>query len=239
MVTGSSRGIGLAIAEQLIRDGFDITMSARHQGRLSEVAERLRLSGGEVQAVAGDVSVDEGISALVAAHLKQFDRLDLLVHCAGSGTAGPFAEYSISKLDRQIALHVRTPMLLTQRLLPLLRHTADLEPTTGSKIVALSSIAGVVAEPDLAAYGASKAALISLCESITVAEASNGLTATAISPGYVDTDMSSWVHDRVRPEVMIRATDIAVLVSAIARLSRFAAIPNIVVSRPGPSLWRA
>jgi len=239
LVTGSSRGIGLAISEQLAADGFDLTVSARHEDRLVDVADRLRPLGGEVFAVAGDMSVDDDVNALAEAHLRRFDRLDLLVLCAGSGSAGVFEEYPMRKFDKQIALHVRSPMLLTQQLLPTLRRTAVSEKVTGAKIVALSSIAGVVAEPELAAYGASKAALISLCEAITVAEASTGVTATAISPGYVDTDMASWAHDRVPPEVMIRATDIAILVLAIARLSRHAVIPNIVVTRPGSSLWRA
>jgi 3-oxoacyl-[acyl-carrier protein] reductase len=239
LVTGSSRGIGLAIAEQLAADGFDLTLSARHEDRLVDAADRLRQTGGDVQAVTGDMSIDDDVIALSQAHIGHFDRLDLLVLCAGSGSAGIFEEYPMRKFDKQMALHVRSPMLLTQQLLPTLRRTAVVEELTGAKIVALSSIAGVVAEPELAAYGASKAALISLCESITVAEVATGVTATAISPGYVDTDMASWAHDRVAPEVMIRASDIAVLVSAIARLTRHAVIPNIVVTRPGTSLWRA
>ncbi|MFF5229676.1 SDR family NAD(P)-dependent oxidoreductase [Dactylosporangium sp. NPDC000521] len=101
------------------------------------------------------------------------------------------------------------------------------------------ALTGVVAEPELAAYRASKAALISFCESVTVSEGGQGVTATAISPGYVDTDMTAWVHDRLDPAAMIRAEDVAELVTGVCRLSRTAVVPDILMTRPGPQLWRA
>jgi NAD(P)-dependent dehydrogenase (short-subunit alcohol dehydrogenase family) len=106
-------------------------------------------------------------------------------------------------------------------------------------VIAVASISGVAAEPGLAAYGATKAALISLCESITVSEGAGGVTATAISPGYVDTDMTAWIRDQISPADMITPDDIAELTLAVCRLSRHCAVPNIVVTRPGPLLWRA
>jgi len=239
LVTGASRGIGRTIAEQLVADGFDLTISSRQPDILAKVRDELRAAGGKIVAVSADMAVESDVDVLAEAHLGNFASLDLLVLCAGVGSAGEIASYPIHRFDKQIAVNVRSPFLLVQRMLPTLRATADLEPERGAKIVALASITGMVAESDLAAYGASKAALISLCESIIIAEAQNGVTATAISPGYVDTDMSGWVHDRIAADVMIRATDIAVLVSAIARMSRYAAVPNIAVTRPGEQLWRA
>jgi NAD(P)-dependent dehydrogenase (short-subunit alcohol dehydrogenase family) len=97
----------------------------------------------------------------------------------------------------------------------------------------------VASEAGLSVYGATKAALISLCQSITVEEAAHGVTATAISPGYVDTDMTAWIRDRLDPADMIAVQDIVELAIAVSRLSRNAAVPNIVVTRPGAQLWRA
>jgi 3-oxoacyl-[acyl-carrier protein] reductase len=182
---------------------------------------------------------DDDIVALADGHRQHFEELDLLVLCAGVGSAGEIASYPIRKFDRQIAVNVRAPLLLTQQLLPTLRKTAADDPERGSKIIAISSLTGMVAEPLLAAYGASKAALISLCESILVEEAANGVTATAISPGFVNTEMSEWLEDRIDPTTMIRALDVALLVSAISRMSRYAAIPNVAITRPGTELWRA
>ena len=239
LITGASRGIGRAIAEQILTDGYDLMISARNPDTLSQTAKQLSDRGRKVIAIPADMSIEEDVDVLAEAHLQHYENLDLLVLCAGIGSAGDLGTYPIRKFDEQIAVNVRSPLLLIQRLLPMLRGTALSEPVFGSKIIAISSITGMVAEPNLAAYGLSKAAVISLCESITVAEGEHGVTATSISPGFVDTDMSGWVHDRIGAEVMIRASDIAILVSAIARLTRYAVVPNIAVTRPGDQIWRA
>ena len=126
-----------------------------------------------------------------------------------------------------------------QECLPALRQAAAARPARGSRIAAIASITGIASEPGLAAYGAAKAALISLCQSVNAEESSAGVTATAIAPGYVDTEMSAWVHDRIDPGQMIPPGDIAELVLALAQLSARSVIPLIAMSRPGPSQWRA
>jgi NAD(P)-dependent dehydrogenase (short-subunit alcohol dehydrogenase family) len=105
--------------------------------------------------------------------------------------------------------------------------------------VAVASITGIAAEAGLSAYGATKAALISLCQTICAEESAAGVSATAIAPGFVDTEMASWVRDRVDPAGMIAPADIAELVGALTRLSARAVIPLLPVSRPGPTHWRA
>jgi NAD(P)-dependent dehydrogenase (short-subunit alcohol dehydrogenase family) len=124
--------------------------------------------------------------------------------------------------------------------LPSLRHTAaERQPVRGAKIVALSSMAAVVPEADLAAYSASKSAMAALCESVSASEWRSGIAATAISPGYVDTRLTEWVHDAVPPSEMITVDDIAEVVMALTRLSRWAYVPNIPVCRAGSNPWRA
>jgi 3-oxoacyl-[acyl-carrier protein] reductase len=238
LVTGASRGIGLAIARRLAAEHFDLTVSSRSASTLEPVTTALREYGTRVEAVTADMAVEAQVTELAAAHVDRFGSLGVLVLCAGTGTAGPLASYPMPRLDKQFAVSVRAPFLLVQHLLPALRAAAG-NSDHGAKIIAIASITGMVAETGLAAYGACKAALISLCESITIAETGNGVTATAISPGYVNTDMSTWVHDRIDPATMISPADIAELVSCISRLSRHAVVPNVPVSRPGPQLWRA
>lgn len=123
--------------------------------------------------------------------------------------------------------------------MPALRKTADAAPEHGAKIIGLASISGVAAEPMIAAYGASKAGLISLCEAVTLEESANGVTACAISPGYVDTDMTAWKRDEVDQQHMLTANDVAELVVAVSRLSVNAVVPNIVLTRRGEQIWRA
>jgi NAD(P)-dependent dehydrogenase (short-subunit alcohol dehydrogenase family) len=184
------------------------------------------------------MSDERQVDALAAAHEQTFDVLDVLVLCAGLGSLGVIADYPVRRLDRMFAINLRGPFTLTQRLLPSLRRAALLAPT-GAKVIAIASLTGIAAEPGLGVYGASKAALISLCEAITIDEAEHGVTATAIAPGYVATDMTEWLSGTIDRATMITSDDIAELVAAVTRLSRWAAVPAIPVTRPGQHLWRA
>lgn len=239
LVTGASRGIGNAIAHRLAADGYALTVSARTEPGLLEAADSLRTQHGvDVHSVVANLADEHAVRRLAAEHADRFDRLDVLVACGGVGTSGPIAELPLKHYDLTMNVNLRSVFVLVQETLPLLRKTAAAHPEHGAKIIALSSITGIAAEQHMSVYGASKAALISLCETITLDEHANGVTATALSPGYVDTDMAGYAYDHVRPEEMIRTTDVAQLVSAITRLSANAAVPNIVITRPGPQLWR-
>jgi NAD(P)-dependent dehydrogenase (short-subunit alcohol dehydrogenase family) len=237
LVTGASRGIGRAIAERLAAAGYALTLSGRHQGPLGEVARAVDSVATDV--VPADMAIQDDVRRLARRHAQRFGSLDLLVLCAGFGSTGPIADYPIRRLDRQVEVNLRAPFLLVQECLPSLRDAAAAHPDRGARIVAIASLTGMASEPGLAAYAATKAALISLCQSVNVEESASGISATAISPGYVDTEMSSWVHDRINPADMIDPGDIAELVVAMTRLSARAVVPGIVVARRGETQWRA
>jgi NAD(P)-dependent dehydrogenase (short-subunit alcohol dehydrogenase family) len=236
LVTGASRGIGLEIARTLAADGYALTISARREAGLLEAAGEL---GADVHPVVANLAKEEDVEQLVAAHAERFERLDLLVLNAGVGSQGNVADLPLKTYDLTLSVNLRAQFLLIQRALPLLRKAAADDPERGAKIVALASITGVAGEAGLAAYGASKAALISLCETVTLEESQYGVTATAISPGYVDTDMTDWKRDELSQGAMLRTSDVATLVQAVSRLSAGAVVPNIVLTRAGDQLWRA
>lgn len=239
LVTGASRGIGKGIARRLAEAGYDLTVSARDASRLDETAAELAGLGGRVVAVPADLAVEDDVRRLADRHGDEHDRLDVLVLGAGTGFSDPLTETSKRRYDLQFDINVRAPFVLLQTLLPLLRKTASANPERGAKIIALASITGVAAEPELAAYGATKAALVSLCQSVNTEASADGVSATAICPGYVDTDMSAWVRDRIPPGRMIRVDDVAELAMSVTRLSAWAVVPEMVVTRPGDQLWRA
>lgn len=239
LVTGASRGIGNAIAHRLAADGYPLTVSARTEPGLLTAAEELHAQHGvDVHPVVANLADPEAVQRLAAEHAARYERLDLLVPCGGVGTAGPISDVPLKHYDLTLNVNLRSVFHLVQETLPLLRKTSAANPDTGTKIIALSSITGVASEPGMSAYGASKAALISLCETITLDEHAHGVTATTISPGYVDTDMASYAHDQVDSVSMIRTSDVAEMVLAVARLSANATVPNIVITRPGTTLWR-
>lgn len=234
LVTGGSRGIGFGIAERLASRGYALTVAARDAERLTEVASRLRAAGSpRVVTVAGDLAEPGHPGELVAAHSEAFGRMSCLVLNAGVGTAGGLGELPQHRLDKTIAVNLRAPFVLLQQALPALRAGAAEDPVRGARVIAVASITGVFAEAGLAAYGATKAAVVSLVESLNAEESGGGVTATAIAPGYVDTDMSAWVRDQVPTEAMIPVADLVDLVDAVVGLSARSVVSRLVVSRAG------
>ncbi|WP_067900477.1 SDR family NAD(P)-dependent oxidoreductase [Nocardia vaccinii] len=240
LVTGGSRGIGAEVARRLAGEGYAVTVAARTPETLDRTAREIHQeTGAQIHPFAANLADEARITELAEAHAERFGGLDLLVLNAGTGSVGEVAELTAKARDRMLDVNFRAPLALIQATLPLLRKSAEADPRRGAKIVALASITGVAGEPGLALYGATKAALISLCETVSLEESGRGVSATAISPGYVDTDMTAWKHGELEPSAMLPTADIAELVLAVSRLSARAVVPNIVISRSGDQLWRA
>jgi 3-oxoacyl-[acyl-carrier protein] reductase len=236
LVTGASRGIGLGIASRLAKQGYALTVTGRDGERLKAVSRSLaELGAADVRTVVADMANEDDVIGVVDAHASAYGDMTVLVLAAGVGSAGPIADYPLGRYDKQFAVNTRGAFVVIARSLPLLRKAASTYPDRGSRIVALASIGGVYAEKSLAVYGAAKAALISLCHSVNVEESGNGVCATAIAPGYVDTDMTAWIHEEVPPETMIAVSDIVELVDGLLRLSPRAVVPKLVVSRAATS----
>lgn len=239
LVTGASRGIGALIARALAKRGFDLTLSARQPESLREFASALSAdTGRQIVAVPADMSDGEAVNHLGQQHIDTFGRLDALVLNAGMGAIGPFADFPLRRLDKLFAINVRSAYQLIQHLLPTLRATGETS-LQGARVIAMASMTGISAEPLNSAYGATKAALISLCETLTVEEYAHGVSAVAVCPGYVATDMTSGLSDRIDPTEMITAADVADQAVALTDLTRTAVIPRLLLTRPGPNLWHA
>lgn len=241
LITGGSGGIGLGVAEGLARRGWNLTVAARGAERLGQASTCLRQAGASnVLALVADVADDEQRTALVEAHRDAYGgAMDALVLNAGVGTAGMVETYPRKRLHRTFDVNLLAPFLLLQDCVSMLRRAAASDPQRGARVIVMSSITGVFAEPGLAVYGASKAALLSLVSSINQELSVEGITATALSPGYVDTEMSAWVHDRIPAEAMMTVEDIVTMVLAILDLSSRAVVSNIVMSRSGTDGFHA
>lgn len=239
VVTGASRGIGLGVAEGLAKAGARLTISARNADTLTRVSSDLKsLGASEVSVVAADLGVAGAAHSVIAQHVSAFGGLDGLIVNAGVGTAGQLFDYPLERLRKTVTVNLESSFVLIQEALPHLR-TAAATHASGSRIVALSSITGVYAEPGLAAYGASKAALISLVETLNAEESQNGVSATALAPAFVSTDMSSWATDRVPLAEMIPVADVVALVMMLLGLSKSTVISRIVMNRAGDNAYRA
>lgn len=219
LITGGSSGIGLAIARMLRDDGFGLTLAARRAEKVEAAAKEL-----DAVAVAADVSDAAACAALVEAHRERYGRLDVLVNSAGVGIGGRVEDLPAKHLDLQLGVNLRGLFLVTQAAIPLLREAKGL-------IVNLASIAGTLPTPGLATYGATKAAVISLTNSLNGELDGDGIRAIAICPGFVDTPMAQW--SGIEPAEMIRPEDCAEVVRMALRLSPHARVPQVVIERMG------
>jgi NAD(P)-dependent dehydrogenase (short-subunit alcohol dehydrogenase family) len=219
LITGGSSGIGLAIARMLRDEGYDLTLASRRPEKVEAAAKEL----GAV-AVAVDVADEAACERLVAEHRERFGRLDMLVNSAGIGIAGTVEGLSAKHLDLTVGVNLRGLFLVTQKAIPLLRESRGW-------IVNLASIAGTLPTPGLAAYGATKAAVISLTRTLNEELDGDGVRAVAICPGFVDTPMAEW--SGIPGEQLIQPEDCAEIVRMLLRLSPHARIPQVVIERAG------
>ncbi|QIG43721.1 SDR family oxidoreductase [Nocardioides anomalus] len=239
LITGASRGIGRAVALSLAASGFGLTVSSRRDEDLVELAAELRAAGApRVAHRASDLTDLDSLPPLAEAHERAFGAMSVLVLNAGMAAKGAVDTFPLRRFERTLTVNLTSQFVLTAAALPLLRRGAAADPEHGARVVAVSSLTGRYAEPGLAAYAASKAALTSFVETLNLDEAASGVTASAILPGYVDTDMTAGLEG-VAAETMIRVGDVVTVVDMLVRLSRHASITAIPVSRSLSGGYRA
>jgi short-subunit dehydrogenase len=234
IVTGASRGIGLALAQTLGQEGFGLTVTARKPQTLEEAAEGLRAQGFEVAHVAANMADDDAIAEVVKVHREHFGRLDVLVNNAGVGIGALATEHQTKYVDMQFDVNVRAIIVFYRECIELLR-IAGAEHRN-ALVVNMASIAGKSPAPWLSVYSATKAAVIAYTQAMNKELNGDGIKSVALCPGFVDTDMSDFVKSSVPAEEMLRTEDIAEALRFLLRVSPACVIPEIVFQRPGETI---
>jgi NAD(P)-dependent dehydrogenase (short-subunit alcohol dehydrogenase family) len=234
LVTGASSGIGLAIAEVLGETGHGLTVAARRPEKLAGAVEQLRGKGYEVEEVAANLTSEEDVQRVVAAHRERFGRLDVLVNSAGVGIGAPLAEIQTKRADMQLDVNLRAIVLFY-------RECADLLRAAGAEhrnalVVNLSSISGKSGQPWLSVYSATKAAVVGWTQAMNKELNGEGIKSVALCPGFVDTPMTEFIREQVKQQDMIQTADIAGAVRFLLALSPACVIPEIVFQRPGEAI---
>jgi NAD(P)-dependent dehydrogenase (short-subunit alcohol dehydrogenase family) len=234
LVTGASSGIGLAIADLLGQEGFGLTVAARRPEKLAAATEELRGKGYDVQEVAANLTAEDEVQRVVAAHRERFGRLDVLVNSAGVGIGAPVADVETKRVDMQLDLNLRAIILFY-------RECAELLKAAGAEhrnalVINLSSIAGKGGAGWLSVYAATKAAVIGWTQSMNQELANDGIKSVALCPGFVDTPMTEFIKESVKAEEMISTQDIAEAVRFLLRTSPYCLVPEIVFQRPGADI---
>ncbi len=180
--------------------------------------------------VAANMTDEEDLTKLVAAHLAHFGRIDVLVNNAGVGIGEAMHELTTKYVDMQLGVNFRALVLMTRECLPKLREAGAEHGK--ALIVNTSSISGKSGQPWLSVYSATKAAVIGFSQATQKEVSGAGIQVTALAPGFVDTPMTEFVKEQVAAEEMIQPTDIAESVRFLLRTSPNCLVPEIVFMRP-------
>jgi 3-oxoacyl-[acyl-carrier protein] reductase len=190
LITGSSRGIGRAIAARMARDGAEVVV---HYGTNRSAGQRavdaIQDAGGQAWLVGAELGTPGDAERLVAAVESVLDarRLDVLVNNAAIGSSGPLERETPEGFDALFAVNVKAPFFLVQ-------HALRLIPD-GGRIINISSGVTRIASPETIAYSATKGAVNVFTHTLAQALGARGITVNAIAPGIVTTDNTSWLTD--------------------------------------------
>jgi 3-oxoacyl-[acyl-carrier protein] reductase len=213
IVTGASRGLGLAITQRLVAEGFRVIAVARRE------SDALR---GEIDAAPPgalafapfDLGEIDALPGFVAALKKQHGAPYGLVNNAGLGTEGLLANMHNSQIEELLRINVTAPIILTKYVV------RQMMAGGGGRVVNISSIIASTGFNGLSAYGASKAALIGFTKSLAREVGRLGIAVNAVAPGFITTEMTAALQDDDRARIAARA--------ALRRLAEPADVANAV-----------
>jgi len=185
VITGSSRGIGRAIAERMSEHGARVVVSSRKLDACEAVAAQIRARGGQALALGCNVSRREDVEQLVQATLAQWGRIDVLVCNASTNTHyGSLIQISDDAMDKIFAANVKSVVWLTNAVLPQMAERRD------GVVLIVSSIGGFTGSDTLGFYNMSKAAEQSLARSIACEWGAHNIRVNCIAPGLIKTDFA-------------------------------------------------
>ncbi len=191
LVTGAGRGIGKAIALRLAQAGADVAVVDRVAAWAEATAAEIAALGRRSWSAEADVGDHGQVQSFVGEAIAQLGQIDILVNNAGTSKSQPFLEITKDAWEAQLNVHMSGTFYCSQAA------ARDMRTRGYGRIVCIASVAGLMGPIDLAAYGAAKAGIIGLVRAMSLELADYGITANAIAPGPIETELlrSAWPAD--------------------------------------------
>ena len=187
LVTGGSRGIGLAVAEGLARNGVDVAIIARDKDRLQAAKQQIQeCSDKKVWTFSFDLGDTKGIEALFKDIISETGRIDILVNCAGTTARALAEDVDLETWNQVMQVNLTAAFVISQAFC---RHRKQLNEA--GKIINIGSLMCQGARPTTTAYAASKGGLLMLTKSLAVEWAKYNINVNAIGPGFIATDLTA------------------------------------------------
>lgn len=207
VITGSSRGIGLAIAEAMAEQGAKVVISSRKQDACDEAASAINTKFGEGTAIAvsANISSKDALQHLVDTTCQVFGKIDILVcNAASNPYYGPMSGISDEQFRKIFENNVLASHWLIQMVVP------EMKERNEGSIVVISSLGGLIGSPDIGAYNISKAADFQLVRNLAVEFGPHRITVNAIAPGVIKTDFAKALYEDPKANAaLIQATPLA------------------------------
>jgi len=197
LVTGASRGIGKAIALKLSELGANLVLNYNKSlSSIEDVVKEIESKGGKAIAVQGDVSVFEEAEKIVKSAVTNFGSLDILVNNAGITKDGLLLRMKEDDFDRVISVNLKGAFNCIRHASPIM-----LKQKSG-RIVNISSVVGITGNAGQVNYAAAKAGIIGMTKATAKELASRGITVNAVAPGFIQTDMTEELADKVKETII-------------------------------------
>ena len=222
IVTGGTRGIGLAIAEGLVGVGANVVVASRKPEACETTADRLQDLGGRAIGVPTHLGEIGAINALVEAAVGRFGGIDIVINNAANPLTQTLGELTPEAWEKSFGVNLRGPVFLVEAALPFLRESQH------AAVLNVVSAGAFIFSPLVSMYSAAKAAMVSFTRSMAAEFASAGIRVNALAPGSVDTDMV-----RKNPPEFIEAMAASSLLQRIADPDEMVPAALLLVSDAG------
>ncbi len=184
IVTGTGSGIGRAIAQRLAEEGGRVLCVDINEAAVHATVDEIRAAGGIAEAAVADISSAAQVTGFVSSCLNLWGRVDVLVNNAGVNLPGVFHEVTDEVIEQTLNVNVKGAMYASRAVIPKMLEQG------GGSIVNIASVNGLVSEPFLTVYSASKGAVVMLTKGIALDYAKRGIRCNCICPGWVDTPIN-------------------------------------------------